>query len=102
MAQENINFSIDELAAKVAAVVSLNTKEVLTSDEVARYIGMSRSYVYKLTMRHEIPHYKPNGKMCYFNRKEVEEWLQQNRVATNSELEARAQAYCANKKGGAQ
>lgn len=76
-------------------------KEMITLDETARYMGVSRSFLYKLTMGRKIPHYKPNGKLIYFNRKEVEEWLQQNRVATDGELEARAQSYCAKKKGGA-
>lgn len=75
------------------------TKEVLTSDEVSRYIGMSKSYLYKLTMRKEIPHYKPTGKMCYFNRREVEQWLQSNRISTSSEITERANTYCS--KGGA-
>ena len=55
------------------------TKEVLTSAEVARYMGISRSYLYKLTMKQLIPHYKPMGKVCYFNRRELENWLQQNK-----------------------
>ena len=75
------------------------TKEVLTSDEAARYMGISRSYLYKLTMRKEIPHYKPRGKVVYFNRAELEQWLQSNRVSTTSEVEQKAQAYCM-KKGG--
>lgn len=62
------------------------TKEVLTSDEASRYMGISKSYLYKLTMRGEIPHYKPMGKMCYFNRAELEQWLQQNRCATPAEI----------------
>lgn len=77
---------------------SITTKEVLTSDEVSRYMGISLSYLYKLTMLHKIPHYKPLGKMCYFNRVEVEQWLQSNRVATDEELNERATAYCM--KGG--
>ena len=56
------------------------TKEVLTSDETARYLGISKSYLYKLTMFHKIPHFKPMGKMCYFNRKEIEQWAQSNRI----------------------
>ena len=56
-------------------------------------MGISKSYLYKLTMRREIPHYKPTGKVCYFNRREIEEWLQSNRVATNTELDQRAQAH---------
>ncbi|NDV82231.1 helix-turn-helix domain-containing protein [Bacteroides sp. 51] len=76
------------------------TKEVLTSDEAARYMGISKSYLYKLTMRRQVSHFKPMGKMCYFNRIELEQWLQQNRVSTNSEISQKAQAYCM-QKGGA-
>lgn len=88
---------------KVADLITANTifctKEVLTSDEAARYMGVSKSYLYKLTMRQQIPHFKPMGKMCYFNRQELEQWLQSNRVVTAAEIERQAQAYCM-KKGG--
>lgn len=88
---------------KVADLITANTifctKEVLTSDEAARYMGVSKSYLCKLTMRQQIPHFKPMGKMCYFNRQELEQWLQSNRVATATEIEQQAQAYCM-KKGG--
>lgn len=88
---------------KVADLVTANTifctKEVLTSDEAAKYMGVSKSYLYKLTMRQQIPHFKPMGKMCYFNRLELEQWLQSNRVATTPEIEQQAQAFCM-KKGG--
>lgn len=88
---------------KVADLITANIigtqKEVLTSDEAARYLGISKSYLYKLTMRQQIPHYKPMGKMCYFNRKELESWLQSNRIATGDEISQQAQTYCM-KKGG--
>ena len=84
----------------ISAKVAVNTKEVLTTDEAASYMGVSKSYLYKLTMGRKIPHYKPMGKMCFFNRKEIEMWLQANRVATDEELSQDAQAYCI-KKGGA-
>lgn len=83
----------DELNAIADSVVNRTlfcTKEVLTAEETARYMGISKSYLYKLTMRGEIPHYKPMGKMCYFNRAEVEAWLQQNRCATAQEITDRA------------
>lgn len=90
---------------QVADLITANTifckKEVLTSDEAARYLGISKSYLYKLTMRREIPHYKPMGKMCYFNRRELEAWLQSNRVASDAELTAKAAAYCGEKGGAA-
>lgn len=72
----------------------LSQKEVLTFDEAVQFTGMSKSYMYKLTSAHKIPHYKPSGKMVYFNRDELQTWLLQNRVSTHDELESKAQAYC--------
>jgi len=79
-------------------MMGINTKEVLTFDEAAKYLGMSKSYLYKLTSTKRIPHYKPIGKMNYFNRTELEQWLQAKRVSTVGELDQKAQSYCM--KGG--
>ena len=86
------------MADLITANTIFCTKEVLTSDEAAAYMGISKSYLYKLTMRQQVPHYKPMGKMCYFNRAELEQWLQSNRVSTEKEISERAQDYCM--KGG--
>lgn len=88
------NDELKKLSDLVAENIIFCTKEVLTSDEVVRYMGISKSFLYKLTMEHKIPHYKPTGKICYFNRRELEEWLQSNRVATDEELSQKAAAYC--------
>ena len=79
-------------------LIKQNSKEVLTLKEVADYTGLSRSYLYKLTMSQQIPFYRPNGKCLYFNRQELEQWLQSNRVSTQAELAQNAQTYCM--KGG--
>ena len=89
-----------EIADLITANTLFCTKEVLTSDEAAKYMGVSKSYLYKLTMRQQIPHYKPMGKMVYFNRLELEQWLQNNRVSTSTEISQQTKAYCM-KKGGA-
>jgi len=88
---------------KVADLITANLigtqKEVLTSEECARYLGVSKSALYKWTMNRQIPHYKsPTGKLCFFNRAEVEAWMQSQRVATDCELEEQAQKLT--KKGG--
>ena len=100
---------LDELQ-RIADLITANiihtTKEVLTVDEAARYMGVSKSYLYKLTMQGKVPFSKPLGKMCYFNRMELEAWLMSNRVATADEISDRARSYCAThtrtttKKGG--
>lgn len=85
----------DELR-QVADLITANTifctKEVLTSDEAARYLGVSKSALYKWTSERKIPHFKsPTGKMCFFNRQEVEAWMQSQRVSTDWQLERQAQ-----------
>ena len=90
---------LKQVADLIAANTIFCTKEVLTSDEAARYLGVSKSCLYKWTMTRQIPHYKsPTGKLCFFNRAEIEQWMQSTRVATDVELEEQARKL--NKKGG--
>ena len=94
---------MQEELKQVADLITANTifctKEVLTSEECAKYLGVSKSCLYKWTMTRQIPHYKsPTGKLCFFNRAEVEAWMLSQRVATDEELEQQAQKL--NKKGG--
>ena len=42
------------------------SKNVLSFDEASRFLNLSKSYLYKLTSGNLIPHYKPQGKMLYF------------------------------------
>jgi excisionase family DNA binding protein len=55
-------------------------KEVLTFEETCDYTGISRSYLYKLTSSGNIPHSKPNGKLIFFEKKKLNDWLLQNSI----------------------
>ncbi|HYG37125.1 MAG TPA: helix-turn-helix domain-containing protein [Cytophagales bacterium] len=72
---------------------SLLLKEVLTLAEAAKYLNLSTSHVYKLTSKKEIPHYCPNGKKIYFNRSELNKWLQSNKQLTIEEIEQKSIDY---------
>lgn len=61
-------------------------KKVLTFEEACEYMGVSRSFLYKLTSRRQIPHSKPNGKMIFFEKSEVNDWLLRNRRNSNEKL----------------
>ncbi len=90
---------LKEVADLITANTIFCTKEVLTSEEAAKYLGVSKSCLYKWTMSRQIPHYKsPTGKMCFFNRKEIEAWMQSQRVATEDDLQQQAQTLA--RKGG--
>lgn len=40
-----------------------------------------------------IPHYKPQGKMLYFEKADLEAWLRQNPIKTQMQIEQEAQRY---------
>lgn len=84
---------IMERLNKIEQNLLLAAKRVLNINDVAALTGLNKSYIYKLTCRKEIPYYKPNGKVCYFDRKEIEEWQKQNRVATRAEADMQAAKY---------
>lgn len=54
--------------------------------ETAQYLGVSKSYLYRMTSEGKIPHYKPGGKKVYFEKGEVDRWLTARRVATADEI----------------
>lgn len=56
-------------------------KEVMTFDEACDYTGISRSYLYKLTAKGKIPHSKPNGKLLFFEKTKLVNWLLQDKVS---------------------
>lgn len=91
--------SIDERLSKIETLL-LAQKTVLNFNEVAAYTGLSKSYLYKLSSSGGIPCYKPQGKHIYFDKQEIDQWLLQNRKATNQEVESMASTHVTLKKGG--
>ena len=54
-------------------------KEVLSLEEASIYLDISRSTLYKMTSAKQIPHYKPNGKLVYFEKSELNSCLRTDR-----------------------
>jgi excisionase family DNA binding protein len=68
-------------------------KEILTLEETALYLGQSKSSIYKMTSKHEIPFYSPGGKKLYFKRVELDEWVFKNKIASIEEVESEVEGY---------
>jgi len=83
---------IDERQQSIEKLM-LSQKNVLTFDDAATYMGLSKRHLYKMTMQGSIGFYKPRGKMIYFDRSELEKFLLQNRVTPADEIEAKACSY---------
>jgi len=86
------NLLIFERLDRIERLLTVS-KDVLTFEETCDYTGISRSYLYKLTASGNIPHSKPNGKMLFFEKKKLNEWLLQNERKSNQEIEAEALKY---------
>jgi len=61
-------------------------KPILSVDECAELLGLSVSYLYRLTSEKRVPHYKPHGKKIYFRREEIIEWALSNRITPDGEI----------------
>lgn len=68
-------------------------KEVLNFHEASKYLGLSQSHMYKLTSTNSIPCYRPEGKKLYFNRAELDSWLQRNRSKSDMDISKEANDY---------
>lgn len=64
-------------------------KEMFTPEEAAKYLGISLSHMYRLTSNNEITKYKPTGKLMYISKAELNQWMKQNEILSDQELEKR-------------
>lgn len=76
----------DTLLSTIADRVAINSKEVWTVEDAAQYTGFSKSQLYKLASSHVLPYSKPSGKVIFFKREDVINWLLSNRCASNEEI----------------
>ncbi|HEY1194744.1 helix-turn-helix domain-containing protein [Flavobacterium sp.] len=85
-----------ELLQKLNRLESLiigTSKQILNVDDVVNYTGFSKSYVYKLVHKNILPYSKPNNRTLFFTKKEIDEWLLQNKSKSISQIEQEAINY---------
>jgi excisionase family DNA binding protein len=106
----SIEKTIEQRLERIEQLTQLSllaAKEALTMDEGAAYTGLSKSYLYRLVCKKQIPYYKSKGgKQTYFDKTELCNWLLNHRVPTAEETQQAAIAYVVNnprngRKGGA-
>ena len=83
---ESIFNELKELK-KIIQNQNIFKKEILSLKEAAIYLEISKSTLYKMTYDNRISHYKPSGKLIYFKKDELDQYLLKNKVKSNEELE---------------
>lgn len=81
--------SLESLVEHLRVIESMayTIKEYLTIDEAARFLGISKSQVYKMTSTKAITVYKPTGKSIYIQRNELLKWITRNPILSNEEID---------------
>ncbi len=65
---------------------ALLQKKVFNLSEAAKYMSRSESHLYKLTSKKLIEFSQPTGKLIYFEREKLDEFLLRNKVKTSENL----------------
>ena len=60
--------------------------KIMDIGQLSNYLGLSKSHIYKLTSTHSIPHSKRDKKL-YFEKEAINEWLSENEVWSQDEIE---------------
>lgn len=84
--------SLEELLTNLEKLegMAYSVKDFLSIDEVATYLQISKSSVYKLTSSKELTVYKPNGKNIFILRSDLDNWIRRNPSYSNEEIERQA------------
>ena len=67
--------------------------KILTAKQAADFLGISLSYLYKLTHGRVLAFFKPNGKLVYFLESDLIQFLTSNRIAPQGEIDQQATDY---------
>ena len=89
---------IEEKLDRIERRLLIANKKVLNFNEACEYTGISRSYMYKLTASRNVPHTKPSGKVIFFDKEKLDEWLLKNAIKTHEELDEETARYSLKKK----
>ena len=70
----------------VVTKVQPSDTDPIPFSQAAKYLGLSHSSLYKLTSAKKISHWKPGGKLVFFSKQDLDNYVWQNRVSSESEI----------------
>ena len=66
------------------------SKEVLNLEEAAAFLGVKKSTLYKMTHLSQVPYYKPAGKLIFFEKSALLDWVRSVKVKSEDEIREEA------------
>lgn len=103
LSSEQLEALIERAVQKALSSKMMSSKDenksLLNIEQAADFLGLSKQTIYSYTSERKIPHLK-RGKKLYFEEEKLIEWLQEGKQKTLVEIQADAQNYMKNAKGG--
>ena len=65
-------------------------KEVLNLEEAADFLGVAKSTLYKMTHLNQLPYFKPAGKLIFFEKEALLDWVRGVKVMSEEEIRTEA------------
>lgn len=87
MKKEDIKKQLEE----IKTLLRKGDDKPLNFNQAADYLGFSHSYLYKLTSRKIIPCHRPTGKVLFFSKNELDEWVFGRREVKGERQEERGE-----------
>lgn len=75
--EERCSYKLDMVLSRIDKIISMlfHTKNVLTADEAAMYLGVTTGHLYRMVRKHNIPHTRPTHGKIYFQKTDLDKWL---------------------------
>lgn len=89
-----------KLQSKQIELSNKQKEELLTVDELAGFLHLSKPTIYSNYSKGLIPGGCKQGKRVLFDKEIILEWVRSGRKLSNAEIEAKAETYLATKKKG--
>ena len=85
---------IVELQSRVNKLENLcyMTKEVLNLEEASAFLGIAKSTLYKMTHLNQLPYFKPAGKLIFFEKQKLIDWVRGAKSKSVDEIKEEAAA----------
>lgn len=83
---------IVELQERVNRLENLcyTAKEVLNLEEASAFLGIAKSTLYKMTHQNRLPYFKPAGKLIFFEKQALLDWVKGAKALSEEELKKEA------------
>lgn len=72
---------------RIEKLIRLSQDKPMRVDEAAEFLSLSKSTLYQMVFKNQIPHSKPTSKMLFFSKIDLVNWISKHRIHTGEEYE---------------